>query len=415
MRRRQFLGSALAGLGVGLAPRVARAAVSGGDLRFVFVLAYGGWDPTRVFVPAFGFDHVDMEPDAGSATAGGLTYVDHAERPSVRAFLDDWHASTLFMNGILVPSVAHPASLRRLLTGATADGISDWPARIAAAKAASFTLPHVVISGPSYPGILGEVVTRTGTSGQLAALLAGDVAENADIPIAAPTPAAEARIDRYLDARTAELLARATNARDQTLLTAIASGLTRGAGLKASRDTVDWASTTSFSEQAALAVDILAMDVARCVTLAYDGELWDSHTSNDWNQTRNFEGLFAELRLLMEGLATTPGSLGGTLADQTVVVVLSEMGRAPLLNGSEGKDHWPYTSAMIVGPAFTGDRVVGGWDDNFFGLDLDLATGEPSASGSLVGSEGLGATLLASADVDPEDAGGEVVTGILLG
>lgn len=233
------------------------------------------------------------------------------------------------------------------------------------------------------------------------------------MPVVAATPAAEARIDRYLDARTAALLTQAATTRDRALLTAIASGLTRGAGLKASRDTVGWASTTSFAEQAALAVDVLAMGVARCVTLAYEGVLWDSHTSNDWYQTRNFEGLFGELRLLMEGLATTPGSLGGTLADQTVVVVLSEMGRSPLLNGSEGKDHWPYTSAMIVGPGFTTDRVIGSWDENFFGVDVDLSTGETSSSGTLIGSETLGATLLARADVDPEASGGDVIAGIL--
>jgi uncharacterized protein (DUF1501 family) len=420
MDRRSFLrgalaGTALAGTAAALG-RSARAGSPGGaDLGFVFVVNYGGWDPTRVFAPLFGQDGVDMESDAAPATAGNIPFVHHPDRPAVRSFFEAHHADCLVLNGLLVPSVAHPASLRRLLTGGTAGDLGDWPALIAAARADAFTLPHVVISGPSYPGVHGDVVCRTGTNGQLAALLAGDLYTRGDRVTGGPTATAATRIDRYVGARAALLLDAAVARRDQALFQSVVDGLARGDGLKAARDAVDWASAATFTEQAALAVDVLALGLARCVTLSYTLETWDSHVSNDLYQSTNFQGLFGELELLMAGLAATPGSLGGTLAEQTVVVVLSEMGRTPALNHSGGKDHWSYTSGLLVGPGLTTDRVIGGWDSAYYGEPLDLASGEITADGDDLGSEVVGATLLALADIDPAEArpGVTVLSGAL--
>jgi hypothetical protein len=341
--------------------------------------------------------------------------VDHPDRPSVRRFWEGWYDRSLVINGVLVPSIAHPASLRRLMTGGPQEGLSDWPARLAAARVEAYSLPHVVISGPSYAGIHGEVVCRTGTSGQLAALLAGDLYTRSDVPVGHPNATAEARIDRYVDSRAAALLATATAKQDRQMLASFVSGLARGEGLKQTADEVPWGTTTTFTEQAALAVDVLALGLARCVTLAYKLENWDSHTSNDYYQNREFEGLFGELCTLMEALDATPGTLGGTMAEQTVVVVVSEMGRAPLMNGSDGKDHWPYTSALLVGPGLTTDRVVGAYDERLYGQTVDLASAEASASGEDLDSQVIGATLLALGDVDPSDVGGAVLEGVLGG
>jgi hypothetical protein len=392
-------GSALAGV------RSARASTPvGSELSFLFVVNYGGWDTTRVFAPLFGTDGIDMESEAETATAGGIAYVDHPDRPSVREFFDGWHARSLMVNGILVPSVAHPASLRRLMTGGTSDGLGDWPAMIAAARADAYTLPHIVVSGPSYPGVYGEVVCRTGTNGQLAALLAGDLYTRGDLPTSGPSAAAESRLDRYVSERAAKLLDRAVASRDRELLQGVVAGLSRGEGLKGTLGQVDWTNGSTFAEQAALAVDVLALGLSRCVTVSYELETWDTHVANEL-QSGNFEGLFGELVALMRNLDATPGSLGGSMAEQTVVVVVSEMARAPTLNDSEGKDHWPYTSALLVGPGLTTDRVIGGWDDAFFGLPVDLASGEVDADGGDdVGSEAVGAALLALADIDPHEA-----------
>jgi hypothetical protein len=73
------------------------------------------------------------------------------------------------------------------------------------------------------------------------------------------------------------------------------------------------------------------------------------------------------LLTLLDLLADAPGETGGSLLDETLVLSLSEMGRAPVINGSGGKDHWPYTSALLVGGGLSGGRVLGGTDESQVG------------------------------------------------
>jgi uncharacterized protein (DUF1501 family) len=132
-----------------------------------------------------------------------------------------------------------------------------------------------------------------------------------------------------------------------------------------------------------------------------DNNAWDSHTSNNALQSPLYETLFRELDRLLTELSTWPGTQGGTLLDETVVVVLSEMGRTPFLNGTGGKDHWPYTSAMVIGAGVAGGQAVGAYDDNLQGLAIDLQSGELDPDGVVPGCDVFGATLLALGGLDP--------------
>lgn len=409
-------GAALAGTSALLgAPRPARAA-SAADRKFVFVINYGGWDPLLVFAPLFGYTHVEMEQNAVLATAGGIDYVDHPERPSVRRFFQAWHERMLVLNGVLVPSVAHPPGQRAVFTGSPHEGTEgDWPTLLGAAAADRYVLPAVVLSGPSFPGPHAEVVCRTGANGQLDLLLSGDLAGTLDTPGEAPSRTVESLVERYLSGRAGQAEAAAALARDAELARAFAGSLERAQALKAGRDAVVWGETTTWEQQLERTVEILGSGIARCVTMRFQYWDWDTHYGNDTYQTDNYEGLFAGLHDLMSALDVAPGTTTATLGEETVLVVLSEMGRTPLHNGSGGRDHWPYTTALIVGPGVTGDRLVGGHDDNYNGLPLDFATGEVSSGGALVEPPNLGATLLALGGVDPGDAlpGASIVEGLL--
>ena len=69
----------------------------------------------------------------------------------------------------------------------------------------------------------------------------------------------------------------------------------------------------------------------------------------------------------------------------------------------QGKDHWPYATAMITGPGITGGRSIGAYDpESWFGSPIDLHSGELYDGGTLLSAEHLGATLMALGDVDPE-------------
>lgn len=51
------------------------------------------------------------------------------------------------------------------------------------------------------------------------------------------------------------------------------------------------------------------------------------------------------------------------LLDETLVVVMSEMGRTPRVNGNAGRDHWTYCySVFFAGAGIRGGTVYGSSD-----------------------------------------------------
>lgn len=418
--RRSVLAGAAAVAGGGLLlPRRARASVSAADRKFVFVFANGGWDVTRVFADVLANADVATEATASVASAGGVRWVDHPDRPSVRTFFENWHDRSLVLNGYLVPAISHELCTSLTLTGATAGVGPDWPAILGAAARDRYTIPHLVAGGPAFSGAYGTLVARTGTNGQLQGLLDGTIRELSDVTPTAPLSGSLGPIDTALRSRLDRRLAGAWTGADRDQVEAFREALEKADALKALSGTLDFSSGATLEDQAQLAVEALRVGLARTVSAVFPGSMedgtWDSHSENDSLQSSLFESLFAGLNILVAGLAATPGEHGGTLLDETLVVVLSEMARSPQLNSLEGKDHWPYTSALLVGSGVTGDRVVGGWDPSFYGSLVDPLSADVTEAGEVLDVNHLGATLLALGDVDPGEYldGAEPIHGIL--
>jgi hypothetical protein len=82
-----------------------------------------------------------------------------------------------------------------------------------------------------------------------------------------------------------------------------------------------------------------------------DYDAWDTHQQNFWvlkhNKLPNFDLTFSAL---LEDLETRG------LLDETLVVVMSEMGRTPRINGNGGRDHWTFCYSV----AFAGAGIRGG-------------------------------------------------------
>jgi len=403
VNRRHFLGLSAMG-SLGLSQQAFASNVPAGGRKIILVYNYGGWDPTRVFAAEFDNRAVDMERSAEVAQVGSLHFVDHAERPSVREFFTRFGGESVFLNGVLVPSVAHENCLKLSLTGTSADGAADWPALIAGDRIQAHALPHIVVGGPSFPGDHGAAVTRAGASGQLEGLLSGDILDWSETSVRAPSSREEDVMDDYLARRAGAAVMGAGSDREAELLAGYESSLERSRTLKGLLNVIEWNGGSDLTAQAGTAISALSMGLSRCATLNFSYHSWDTHALNDLYQSRNFERLFNGLVDLMDTLHATPGTEGGSLAEETVVVVMSEMGRTPRLNEGEGKDHWPYTSVMMVGPGLTGGRVVGGFDDYYYGRMVDMASGEVSDAGVELGCENVGATLLKLCGVDPEEA-----------
>lgn len=404
LSRRSLLAASLSAGALGFLPRLLRAGETN-KTRFLFVFANGGWDPTYVFAPISGGSSVPAPENSTNANVAGIDFVDAASRPSVRSLLENYGSRTCFLNGFEVRSVTHERCRRLLLTGRPDPDGDDWASRIAGADE-SYLLPHLVMSGPAYTSRYSTSVTRVGESGQLAPLLDGTVL-NSSQPFTNPisTPSRDA-IDAIVERR--RLAAPPTSGRNQTFaddLQRIEEQRLALAGIPDLDLSIGVNGiTTPVSERVLPAITCLERGLTRCAIIEHKGLYdlgWDSH-SDIGLQSDHFELLFADLNSILGELASRTGPEGGPLLDEVVTVVFSEMGRAPTINASGGKDHWTFTSAMIIGPGVAGGRVFGAFDDSFVGRPIDLASGEPTDSGVLASTENLGATLLAMAGVDPE-------------
>ena len=143
-------------------PRISLASAPS-NRRFLFVHARGGWDTTVSLLPAF--DAADLDAGSEEAEAGGVTFVDHPDRPAVRSFFEGWGSRCALVHGIEVRSVAHEVCERILLTGNGGAGRDDWPSLIAAHAAGDPVLPYLLIAGSAFNSAYADRVVRVGDEG----------------------------------------------------------------------------------------------------------------------------------------------------------------------------------------------------------------------------------------------------------
>lgn len=391
MNRRELLfRGAAAGLAGLLPARVARAAT---DDHLLIYVANGGWDPTFVFDPHFGASTVQGPPASTLATVGGVSFADAATRPAVRGFFEQYGARTCVVNGIAVGSISHPLCMRLMMTGSRKVEAADVATWLGSATGEGLALPSLVVSGPRFPGTLGAATTPL--SRTLIGTVEGSLPSDGRY-----IPEVESRVRAFLAEEAAAMQVEEPSA----FVDQYADALTRFDDLEAGIDGLRLQAFAQWREEAEAGVAALTQGLSRAVVIQGTVPLlsqWDSHASNDMLQDRNFEHAFGELSQLMQLLrqASAPG--GGTLDERTTVLVISEMGRTPVQNSKGGKDHWPYTSAMLVGAGVAGGQVVGASDDTLSGVAVDAASGAPSASGALVTPASLAAGLLQRFGVEP--------------
>jgi uncharacterized protein (DUF1501 family) len=396
--RRKFLaGSAALGAAGLLLPRVARA-VAPEDRKFLFVWADGGWDVTQVFAPVFSAA-VERTADDEPAHAGALRYVSNPRRPVVDAFYQATHDRMALVDGLLVRSVNHPICRSLWMTGSPSAARPDWPTLIGHAAADRYTVPHFIVRGFSMAGDLSAFTAYSGTGASLEMLMSGAANVDAKEPYRPFSLGLSELLDDVLVERTAARLATARTDVEHQVFGAHHEAASRLVDFKVVTEGLSLATGDDFAQQTELAVTVLSQGVSRCVQMMSSG-VWDTH-GNNAPQSGLFEGLFYGLGYLLQRLETTPGTHGGTLLDETTVVVMSEMGRTPHFNVSMGRDHWMYTSALFMGSGIRGGTQLGGFDAYLNGRTVDPATGELAAGGVPITPDAIGSTLLTLAGIDP--------------
>jgi hypothetical protein len=116
------------------------------------------------------------------------------------------------------------------------------------------------------------------------------------------------------------------------------------------------------ADAVALALKLINNDIITCVNLGFGG--FDTHQNQSQRLQPTLENVDFLIGRLVEGLRAS-GKL-----NETLIVMYSDFGRTPKVNGSNGRDHWPTGGALVIGGGIDGGRAVGASDDNLNGVDL---------------------------------------------
>jgi uncharacterized protein (DUF1501 family) len=169
-------------------------------------------------------------------------------------------------------------------------------------------------------------------------------------------PASDDTVMRLLDlySHTDPALARALEARRGLLATARAGGMDTGpqqgpqpggiAGVRA-----------YFADAAGTAAKYLARpDGPRVGAVGFVG--WDTHINEG-----AVGGQLGQLLGALDGAIAAIETNMGSAWRETVVAIVTEFGRTARLNGNEGTDHGTATTALLIGGALKGGRVIADW------------------------------------------------------
>jgi Protein of unknown function (DUF1501) len=408
LTRRSFLGVGGAAVAVAasssLLPRSVRAAAATGPKNLIVVLAQGGWDVTYALDPKVQSAKIDV-PVGQVRNFGNLDILIDAGRPNVTQFFQKYAAQAAVVRGITLSSIAHPECVKRMMTGTRSNASADVAAIVAHEHGRDLPMPYLILGDTAFTGPYAVSSGRVGATNQIVAL----ADESQRYPIIgergapfSPTPADTARMRAYLDARASrERAVRGAVGYNKRRIDDFSAAMGKADRLIALRAGLGARGRAlALDAQSAFAVQALTGGIARSITLN-SRMSWDTHDNNT-DQAALHDTLYTGVTGLADLLAATPGATSGrTLLDETVVVVMSEFSRTPKLNAQLGKDHWPVTSALVFGGGLQGGKAYGGTSASLDALQVDYATGTPSAAGQNVESKNFAATVLALCGVDP--------------
>lgn len=407
LSRRQWLAGAIGAAGAGLCG-LRRGAAKGSardPKNLIVVFVQGGWDLTYTFDPKPGLTTVDA-PEGAIAEVSGLPIFVHASRPKTRQFFEEHGSVATIVNGVQVQSINHPDCAKRMLTGTASETNPDLGAITAYELGRDLPAPYLALGPTAFPGPLGSIAVRTGTVSQIQGLLDPARAFPPADPSYqrfVPSEQEAALIEAHVQAGAARIRAtRGQSGYNARRLDDFLASLDRGERLKRFNGAFpsDFSFALDLTVQTGIAVRAIEEGLSHAVQCEASFFGFDTHASNELQGPLS-EALFEALGGLMVELQATPGKQSGhTLLDETVVLVASEMGRTPKLNDAGGKDHWPVTSALVLGGGLRGGRVLGGTGDGLEALPVDLATGEVVQQGTRLSYSNFAAGLLGAVGVD---------------
>jgi hypothetical protein len=316
------------------------------------------------------------------------------------------------VNGIWTGSIAHDPCRTRMLTGTLFQTNPDVAVITGAVHGGTTTpLGSVDLSGWSFSGSLAATTGRIGFQSQIKALVdpSTPIHPPSDVtwkyPLFDADSAQESSIASYLASRAAlfrTAVDDGSGGHNNAVIDGMLESIDRAGRFKAQGATLleslKIGQKADFPDQVEIAIALIEGGVCHSVMLDSRYE-WDTHEINQIQHT-NYDGLFRNLATLYDRLVEEG------LIEDTVVAVISEMTRTPLLNASGGKDHWPHTSAMLFGGNVRGNAVTGATSDLVESQTVDLGTGEvadEAAGGELLKYDNFCAGILDLVGVPSDD------------
>ncbi len=356
--RRAFLKGAGAACAAGALPTPwgYRAAAESTAPHLLMIYVPGGWDPSMVFDPKTDSGYVSQEAGwAKAAGAGNVAYVDHPDRPAVKSFFDNYGKNCSIVNGVNCGSMERATAIRNTF-GATPKGKHrpvDWLTYYTVSTNPVLAMPHTVIDAPYMPGEYTSAVVRLTTKS--IGEYANAVPDTQSLGIDGETALAAFRKNAYA---TFYQAAKADSL-DSEKLIAIRNAYAREPLITSAVDELDAVlgapgSESTFIRNGKMAIELFATGRSQAVTLqaGRDG-LWDTSGGQHFaTQSANFQDLFLGLNTIL-AYAQQRG-----VFSKLTVMVMSERGRAPLLNAAGGKSPWAFSSAMLWGAGIA-STVVG--------------------------------------------------------
>ncbi|MEZ4403295.1 MAG: DUF1501 domain-containing protein [Kofleriaceae bacterium] len=425
LSRRFFMMGTSLGLGLAVTGlrRVggAAAASTADEVRFIHVYLNGAWDTTLGADPrdpAGTYAGIDLGTnllapefrDPTPATIGGQPTL---WGPTMAALVPHADKATVF-RGVNMNTVAHATGRAYVNSFQPPSGTVTRGSSIATAAAGigdldeNLILPNVTVGLPSYNTAFSNEVTAVSlrraseVQGLLKPITAQYDADTEGLLATAQDQARSCVSDHYPGPRPAEQLA-SSRARLRRLLASNLSadfdfGSATSADMAAVRARFGFPADAitrdplNVGMTAALAAQLLRVGVSRSVTISMTPSL-DTHgpewaTTQPTRQKAALDAVGALLADIREG--DDPN------LDRTLVVVSSEFARTGKLNGRGGRDHNFSNSILVFGSALK-PGVFGATRDDNYGLEqIDLATGQPSTSGTVLLPQHIGATVISA-------------------
>lgn len=364
--------------------------------RLVWINMSGGWDILEVTDPKqSSTSGIDMSYDWGSAheLAGGDGTRIGRWCSNIASLGND----VLVVRGLAMGTTSHEAGSVYMDTGILSNAgrvnAASIPSIVASESAA--TIPLIQLSGGSDPmidrGLLNSVSAVRASNLDLYRRL---------------YPTEDNQIERrkqildYLKASVATYQD-AVGANDRLSDLAAAEAKIRlqfegNVGAKLALTEADAASfsrcstsgrATSTTDAFALATKLIVNDMVTSVNLGVGG--FDTHAS----QTMRMQPIMETTDRLVKAMVDALKDAGKL--DSTLIVLYSDFGRTPKVNGSNGRDHWPVGGALMIGGGISGGRAVGSTNSNLLAESISTSTGASDTLGTQISPIHLGGSVLA--------------------